>query len=385
MLQYVQILFYSFSASSKLNLQLIFPFHSFITITTTTTTAITIKMLSALAARRVKLQGVMSASPSEPHPTQLVHSSKRPLQQQDIHHPTSLPNSNKRLRISALNASQPQISSPNFSRKFRNENETLEDSSHRAVHDSSTDEDIHELIVSNVQQIEPTPVNVAAKKRAWSPSAPLQELDADAEEDPLDNGDVDSLREQFTSKTLSPGTHPIGQLTTFQPVVDQNTFHLSADVVADLDVPSTSYERATLLSMCPGDMLALLGTYNLIVLKGSVTLCGTTLSASPQRHQIFAPRSSPIPVIECDLSSTSGWIKSANIRQHPLNSCSGHGAAILLQELKTGVEGLQRICRTFDGVFASSEWHDGSHTDALNLRGVQIVLFCSFYPQCSSS
>lgn len=338
-------------------------------------------MLSALAARKAKLQGVQSAGPSEPHPTQLAHSSKRPLQQQDIHHPTSLPNSHKRLRKSARNASQPQISSPNSSQKSRNENETLEDSSHRAIHDSSTDEDIYELIVSNGPQIEPTPVNVAAKKRAWSPSVPLQELDADA----LGNGDVDSPREQFTSKTLAPGSHPIAQLTTFQPVVDQNTFHLSADVVADLDVPSASYERATLLSMCPGDTLALLGTYNLIVLKGSVTLCGSTLSASPQRHRIFAPRSSPIPVIKCDVSSTSGWIKSANIRQHPLNTCSGHGAAILLQELKTGVEGLQRICRTFDGVFASSEWHDGSRTDALNLRGVQIVLFCSFSSQCSSS
>ncbi|KAH9887610.1 hypothetical protein C8Q73DRAFT_656603 [Cubamyces lactineus] len=183
-----------------------------------------------------------------------------------------------------------------------------------------------------------------AGKRAWSPSAPLADSsDEEDEQVPLDvsaPAEVDS----------SPDAPTV--LSTFQPVLDQNVFHLPPSQSS-----SSSRQGRAVLLLRASESVALLGAYTLTVLRGVVSLGGVILTASSTAHPVFAPRSSPIPIIQCltrrsSQQSVPSFILPANVAEAASNS----DAAIMLQELHTGIEGLGRICRTFDGFFAPSRW-----------------------------
>lgn len=176
-------------------------------------------------------------------------------------------------------------------------------------------------------------------------------------------------------------------LSTFQSTPDQNVFFLTPDQVVDLRISSSS-GPGTLLALQPGETLCLLGTYTFCVLKGSVSLCGTIISASRQTHRVFAPRSSPLPILEglSGIDAIDG-LKLRFPRQfHSI--IDTQVVLVLLQELKTGVEGLGRVFRTFHGVFGPSRWQKNDVLgSSLQISDVHIVRahfrrFSAFYNIC---
>lgn len=354
-------------------------------------------MLSAVAARRAKLQstnpaGLIEVASSQSSSTKLSpkpSSSLKRRSSQETPKTTRAPSSqNKRPRKRARDESQYETFNTAASQTPPSQNKSLErDQLGVPSDDSSADEDVLEPIASSSNlpsQIVTKQAKLAGQRRAWSPSAPLPDSSDDAaNEDSLDADDLDLPNVPFISESSAAKASPAVRLSTFKPMANQNTFHLSLEEVTNLGISSVTSGKATCISMSIGERLTLLGTYDLTVLRGSIILCGLPLFASPRSHRVFAPRSSPLPVIECSMSASLEWVKLANIPKNLLEGCRGEGATILLQESKTGVEGLEKICRTFDGVFTSLEWQGGPDADSLNLPGVQIVLVLLHHLQIS--
>ncbi|KAL0580188.1 Polynucleotide 5'-hydroxyl-kinase grc3, partial [Marasmius crinis-equi] len=130
---------------------------------------------------------------------------------------------------------------------------------------------------------EPDVLEPAATGRAWSPSGPVNSDDEEAE-----------------------GSTPNGPRTisTYCPVPHQNLFTLEQEEIAALGLPSCSGCKAVLIPLADEDTIALLGTYTITVIHGSVSLLGARLETSQpqQHHRVFAPRSSPIPVLKASSS-----------------------------------------------------------------------------------
>jgi polynucleotide 5'-hydroxyl-kinase GRC3/NOL9 len=101
-------------------------------------------------------------------------------------------------------------------------------------------------------------------------------------------------------------------LSTFQPSPDQNMFFLTAEEQSILNLS----DRATLIALNAQDSLCLLGTCNLTILHGSVTLCGTTLLASSTKHPFYAPRSSPLPIIRASFKSAPVLSENPRLFHH---------------------------------------------------------------------
>ena len=200
-------------------------------------------------------------------------------------------------------------------------------------------------------------------ERAWSPSAPVHPSSDDSEDEstPLP---IPSTAPQ------PPNVSAPAVLSTFQPVLNQNTFILDAVSVSALGIASDS--GSTVVALQPSETICLLGVYLFHVLQGSITLCGVSLGPSLKGHRVYAPRSSPLPILQ----GIDGDSKIPNINKlpRPLQSLQERPVAlILLQELETGVESLGQVCRTFDGVFEPSRWHKPDDLPQLQLSGVHMV------------
>ncbi|KAI0717546.1 hypothetical protein C8T65DRAFT_707168 [Cerioporus squamosus] len=156
--------------------------------------------------------------------------------------------------------------------------------------------------------------------RAWSPSAPLP----DSSDEDADDGDEPVVLDFPLSAPLEHVPAP-SALSSFEPALDQNVFREC----------SVRGVKSTVLLLRSGETVALLGTYTLAVLRGTITLAGVQLSAGDTSHPVYAPRSSP----------------------RVADASPNFDAVVMLQELHTGIDGLGRICRTFDACFAPARWH----------------------------
>lgn len=250
--------------------------------------------------------------------------------------------------------------------------------------DSDTDASRSEMSIGS-ETIEwtvlPTPTTQAAtqplilqtkRRRAWSPSVQLRdssdEEDDESGEDAAYSAELPSI---YQPSRPAPDEPPV--LSTFCPILDQNMFHLTEEEMKQCNLPSG--QRGTLLVLSLGETLTLLGTCSLIVLHGSISLYGATLHASSTVHRVFAPRSSPLPVIE-SLSQTRHPRDISLALPSRIRAAATAGrAAVLLQDIQTGVEGLGLVCRTFDGVFAPSRWQSSSAVPDLGLNSVKLVCF----------
>ncbi|KAF8164297.1 hypothetical protein BJ912DRAFT_1068415 [Pholiota molesta] len=210
-------------------------------------------------------------------------------------------------------------------------------------------------------------------RRAWSPSQPID--DSSDEDSP----DQDSMPLDMSS--LFPGMSSAGKLpsedntplSTFSPVVGQNIF-----VLNDSECNLLGFsEPTTLVGLTNDDSLCLLGTCILTVLQGSLSLFGTTISQSPKKHPIFAPRSSPLPILRSAPGSPSLSVvnaSKASARLHPIHNFQ---TVVAIQENRTSAEGLGRICRTFEGVFEPSRWQSSSAQTPFEIPGVYMITQCS--------
>ncbi|KAK0205857.1 hypothetical protein DFS33DRAFT_537167 [Desarmillaria ectypa] len=210
---------------------------------------------------------------------------------------------------------------------------------------------------SNERDIEqPEPV-----QRGWSPSAPLN--DSSEEED---EGPTLVQVPQPQSPPITP--EESDTLSTFHPIRDQNTFTLTPDEICSFGLGEGA---GTLIALSSSDTICFLGAYKLSVLYGSIAICGTTLHSSARAHHVFAPRSSPLPVIAVEYDR-GGPSKTASLapRFQPLQGPAD--ALIVIQELQTNVSGLEVICKTFDGMFSPYRRRD---EDAFDFRipGVHMV------------
>lgn len=201
------------------------------------------------------------------------------------------------------------------------------------------------------------------QSKAWSPSR-LVFYSSDGA------SDANETPPRFPSYNNRPTNEEPEILSTYQPSPDQNMFQLSSDEGSSLGLNGP----AIVLVLFPSATMSLVGTYRLRVLRGSVSLLGTIVQPSQVVHQVFAPYSSPIPVI-LGLEARGESSKSLSCIPARILSTANEGdVVIVLQELKTGVDGLGCVVRTFEGVF------DDAHPKgipALPLQGVNFVS-CSF-------
>ena len=174
---------------------------------------------------------------------------------------------------------------------------------------------------------------------------------------------------------LFPYNHPLPIeepeiLSTYRPIHGQNLFQLSLDEGSALGLSGPAIS----LVLSPSATVSFVGAYRLRILRGSISLLGTIISPSRVLHRVFAPRSSPIPVIEA-LAAHGESSKSLYDIPPRITSIIDQGDVIIvLQELRTGIEGLGRVMRTFEGAF-SLHHADAVGASDIPLGGVHFVCF----------
>ena len=181
------------------------------------------------------------------------------------------------------------------------------------------------------------------QRRAYSPSRLA--IDSDGA------SDANRTRSQFPSYSNHPTNEDHNILSTYLPSPDRNMFHLSLDEGSSLGLSGP----AVALVLFPSATVALVGTYRLRVLHGSVSLLGAIVRPSQVVHQVFAPSSSPIPVVQALAAGGESSKSLSGIPARILSTITDGNAVIVLQDLQTGVEGLGRVVRTFDGVFHDAQ------------------------------
>jgi len=318
-------------------------------------------MLSAVAARKARLKEAKSLVEASSAPTPAVetsptvslttspsHSEKPPSKRRAIQRdpPSSTRKKVKRGKTKDTAAYQARTAR---SRYFSAANVSqIADPKDPFRADRGSDVSMDSDAEDVLPEFEPALTQLSLASQTWPPSQPPP--DSSDEESSTDDGAVDAdvhdleqPAEHFAPRAEAPVI-----LSTFQPVLDQNTFSLTADECAALGL---SDDPALALVFASADTLALVGSCSLVVLYGCVSMLGAVLHPSRTAHRVFAPRSSPLPVMRAH--GDSGAPKSTcvacpdRIRLH----FSGIKTVVVLQELRTGVEGLGHVVRTFDDVF----------------------------------
>jgi polynucleotide 5'-hydroxyl-kinase GRC3/NOL9 len=204
-------------------------------------------------------------------------------------------------------------------------------------------------------------------EKAWSPNHSVDDSsDVSMEVDGEGAAQLD-ISSFFNNKAHQEDLDENRLLSTFQPSPDQNMFFLTAEEQSILNLS----DRATLVALNAQDSLCLLGTCNLTILHGSVTLCGITLLASSTKHPIYAPRSSPLPIIKASFKPAS-VLKPETLSPRLLKILE-FKTVIVLQELRTNVEDLGRICRSFEGVFEPTKWQQSVADEPFEIPGLYMV------------
>lgn len=333
-------------------------------------------MLSAIAVRRARGLDTVQQDPLDPSPS----TPSPPLLRQDMP-PSTLASKRK-----------PKSQGGNSSRKRKKEIKDVEEKRTRYFDVQDAFEREEDLVVidqdgdgddsdSDEEIYQPEhvlpPKTAGSKKiterRAWSPSVPLNDSSDQGSEQGEEGPDI--LEDLvITTRTVSDPEHVA--LSTFQPVIDQNTFHLSPAEARSLEFLRNS-ESITILALAPAETITLLGTYALTIVYGSISLSGVGLNASSTSHRVFAPRSSPVPVLRC-LSAGSGTVPDpSTLTERLRNLFAREVAVIALQETRTGVEGLGRVCRTFNGVFEPSRWQRSNGEPQLGLSSIHVACISS--------
>ena len=315
-------------------------------------------MISAIAARKAAL-AAQKPSAEESIPTPI---------------PPSIPVQSNSKRKSSSQKSQPEKKKKLKTSRSqqRHSTDVFKEQQDVIIMDSeeeSSGKDMNMLEDSNQGSVNGKSLGGAA----WSQSAgdssdDSMEVDSD-EEEAAAQFDISSFfnepREDLVENRL---------LSTFEPSLDENMFFLTTEERSALNLS----EKATLIALNPQDSICLLGTCNLTILCGSITLCGITLLASSTKHPIYAPRSSPLPIIRAS-SKTSSALKPETLSPRLVKTLE-FKAVVVLEELRTNVEDLGRICRSFDGVFGPTKWQKSVANEPFEVPGLYMVRNYLHYP-----
>lgn len=307
-------------------------------------------MLSAIAARKVRLQHQNNPSSSS--------SPKSSTKRRHTHSAGVNPSAKKSRKATSKSHSEPK----------NDVTTTLSNAESTVSLDCSNDDS--DMSITPDQQLPKRPLEHSLRERTtYSPSRPVVPLadssdyasDASESEQP-----VTDLLQLFPYNRPLPIEEP-QILSTYQPIHGQNLFQLSSDEGSALGLSGP----AITLVLSPSATVSFVGAYRLRILRGSISLLGTIIPPSRVLHHVFAPRSSPIPVIEA-LAARGESSKSLHDIPTRIASVVDEGDVIIvLQELRTGIEGLGRVMRTFEGVFHQ----DREGTSDIPLGGVHFVCF----------
>ncbi|KAF7356575.1 Polynucleotide 5'-hydroxyl-kinase GRC3 [Mycena venus] len=313
-------------------------------------------MLSAIAARKAAQAANAVSLPTPEPPVDPVPPS--PVEAPPSHsRPTSKRKSSSQAPNSSRKRKKKREAELKKTRYFEAESDPFHNSDDVIIIDSD-DEDLSDAPPAPITR---TATNVVGK-RAWSPSAPINDSSDEEGEDILD---------VLVPVAAHPGaTHGMQALTSFRALPDKTVFYLESEEKAALGL---STETATLISLSAGQTVSLLGTYMFTVLQGAVFICGVRVPANVTAHCVYAPRSSPIPIIEAlDEKVPLASISAVPVRLRPVFESSD--TLVVLHPFDSGVEGLGKICRTFDGVFKPSRWQDSDAGHYLQLPGVHMLI-----------
>lgn len=293
-------------------------------------------MLSAIAARKARLQ----LTPEE-------SSKKRKSSLKTPHIPDKRPRSR-----SGFN------SSPKGTRTVSTSSDAFTSKEDDAIPPNSSDDDHSDMSITldEIPQGHPTETTRREHTKAWSPSRPI-----------LDSSDEASdVSEQNFHHIRPLPNEELEILSTYRPVHEQNMFRLPIEEGSALGLSGP----AVILVLSPSATVSFVGTYRLRVLRGSISLLGTIIQSSHVLHHVFAPRSSPIPVIKAHMARGESSKSLSDIPARIISTIAEDDVLIVLQELRTGIEGLGRVVRTFEGVF-DQVYPEGSPD--IPLEGVHLV------------
>lgn len=202
------------------------------------------------------------------------------------------------------------------------------------------------------------------RQRAWSPSNPLQDSDSSSvENETIELDEVPAP--PIPGQSLIPP--PDTPLSTWTPT--SSNCH---------KIPTDSSGTSKLLLLRAGDTITLLGVFALDVLKGDVEYQGVKLSPSLRKIEVFAPKCSPLSAIRAlppdplnaEESSLGQNLLPSNLKE----VVDAHeGAVFIVSALRTGIEGLGRVCSTFESIFSPPRGYEG--TTSLGIEGVVMVNF----------
>lgn len=316
-------------------------------------------MMSAIAARKaaqsVKTES-LPVAPTSPIPDSPAKSTRRTSKRKPSEQAPSLPKKRRR-NVRGVHVK---------SSRYFDEKDAFLEQDDLIVVDSDESEGSSEEMNSDspplLGDLRP------AVSRGWSPSAPLYDS-SDDEGPPHANGPA--AKSAGSSSILE-------QMSTFQPILDQNLVYLTSEEMTALHLNASSTSPAALLSMSPTERICLLGVYSLTVLRGTISMCGVTMSASPRAHRVFAPKSSPVPVLEAQSESGSfSSVAAIPARLQPFFLTDN--VIVVVQELRTNVEDLGLVCRTFDNIFEPSRDRSKNTAFDLDLSGVHMVRSLPMY------
>jgi polynucleotide 5'-hydroxyl-kinase GRC3/NOL9 len=239
-----------------------------------------------------------------------------------------------------------------------------------AIPPNSSDDDDSDMSITLddkdttlVPQGHPTEPTRRERTKAWSPSRPVVDSSDEASDvsvQPL------SDPSHFFHHIRPLPNEELEILSTYQPVHGQNMFRLLMEEGSALGLSGP----AVILVLSPSATVSFVGTYRLRVLRGSISLLGTIIQSSHVLHHVFAPRSSPIPVIRAHMAHEESSKSLSDIPAQIINTIAEDDVLIVLQELRTGIEGLGRVVRTFEGVF---DQVNPEGAPDLPLKGVHLV------------
>jgi len=319
-------------------------------------------MLSAIAARKARLNIPSQQETSKKRKSSQNPSRRRNSRPADINSPAKRARKNTPKSHAGKNhdatTTVAQVSKSFTSR----EEDTI--SLDYSDDDSDMSITLEQEDSSSIQHEHPPERTRLEHTKAWSPSR----LAVDSSDDASDA----SEQPLADLSQLFPYNRPLTSeepeiLSTFRPTLEQNMFLLSLDEGSALGLSGP----AIALILSPSAAVSFVGAYRLRVLRGSISLLGTTIQPSQVLHHVFAPWSSPLPVIEAHMAHGESSKSFSDMPARITSTINEGDVVIVLQELRTGIEGLGRVVRTFEGVFDRV-----NHERALDIPLDGIYLVC---------
>lgn len=173
---------------------------------------------------------------------------------------------------------------------------------------------------------------------AWSPSRPA-----------LSSSDSEDEAEETATRTKPPTPHDFSPETIpFHPIPNQNVIPLLPSQMTELGLDPVP---GSLFCLRPGEEVAIGGVYRFCVLRGSISMLGTTFQPNQSVHKVCAPRSFPVPFILAQPSPISQFHLPPSL---PTPATINNLILVVIYVLKTGLQGMGRICGLFEGLFSSS-------------------------------